>query len=76
MIVTGVTCKKCSSSVIDNTEIKACYNCGEPYPIATLELMTIHNQAKLKLLKEKADPIVAVHKLAENSILAAILYTD
>lgn len=76
MIVAGITCKNCSSSVLDNPELQTCPHCGSTYSQETKELITIHHQAKLRLINQNIDPALAVLTLAERSVTAAILYTD
>ena len=76
MIVAGINCQKCTASVLDNPKMKTCYHCGTTYPDQTLDLVTIHHQAKMKLVGQNLDPVVAVTTLAQASIKAAILYKD
>lgn len=76
MLVAGICCENCQGLVSDNPEIKTCPNCGASYPQTILDLIKIHQQAKMKLVQQNLNPGNAVLMLAESSITAANLYRD
>ena len=68
MIIIGLQCPKCGSSVLDNPALVNCIRCNAPYPESHLALIQEHSKAKMRLIDQKVEPLEAVSRLAEAAL--------
>lgn len=76
MIMIGVNCQNCGAVVHDSIEQNVCSICGINHSAEILDQVTMHHQAKMRLVNRNTDPVSAVIILAEASITTASLYKD